>query len=94
MYKYINKNNEIKSTIKAKGKPKKYLTQKYFIEESGTVIIKDSFQKIFNKPTKKEQKKKINMYSIYKKDIIREFHKNKWAGKELREKWFILSVGI
>ena len=30
MYKYINKNNEIGTVIKAKGMPKKYLTQKYF----------------------------------------------------------------
>ena len=33
MYKYVNNKNEIKTTMKAKGLPKKYLQQKIFIEK-------------------------------------------------------------
>jgi hypothetical protein len=54
LYKFINNDNKIKITIKSKRMPKRYLTQQFFLEESGKVTILNSFAKVFNKPTSKE----------------------------------------
>ena len=85
MYKYINNKNEIKTTMKAKGLPKKYLQQKFFIERKGEVTIENSFKKVFTKINNNERNNNIDMFTIRKENITRTFNKNAYNGRELRE---------
>ena len=85
MYKYINNKNEIKTTMKTKGLPQKYLQQKFFIERKGEVIINGSFKKTFTKLNGREKSKNIDIFTIRKEDIKRSFNKNAYDGRELRE---------
>jgi hypothetical protein len=85
MYKYIDNKNEIKTTMKAKGLPKKYLKQKFFLEEQGEVTIKDSFKKVFTKQTNTDIKNDIGIFTIRKEDIKRKFNLNSWSGRILED---------
>jgi hypothetical protein len=85
MYKYLNNKNEIKTVAKAKGLPKKYLQQKFYLEGTGEVIIKDSFKKVFTKVNSKEKENNIDMFTIRKEDMIRSFNKTLYSGRELRD---------
>lgn len=83
MNKYINKDNEIITCMKAKGLPKKYLSQQLFLNEYGRVNIKNSFAKVFIKPTRKEQDNNIESFTIRKVDIKRSFNETLWSGRQL-----------
>ena len=78
MYKYINNRNEIKTTMKAKGLPKKYLQQKFFIERKGEVTIENSFKKVFTKINSN-----TDMFTIRKENITRTFNKTEYNGRIL-----------
>ena len=83
MYKYINNKNEIKTTMKAKGLPKKYLKQKFFIERKGEVTIENSFKKVFTKINSNEKNNNIDMFTIRKENITRTFNKTEYSGRIL-----------
>ena len=83
MYKYINNKNEIKTTMKAKGLPKKYLQQKFFIERKGEVTIENSFKKVFTKINNNEKNNNIDMFTIRKENITRTFNKTEYNGRIL-----------
>ena len=83
MYKYINKEEEIKTVMKCKGLPKKYLKEEFFRNEIGEITIKDSFKKIFNQ-TKEEKNNNMEIFSIRKIDIKRKFNKTQWSGRILK----------
>jgi len=84
MYKYIDENNDIKTVMKAKGLPKKYLSQQFFIQESGEVVIKDSFIKTFGKLNNNEKSAGIGMFTIRKHDLSRKFNAVTWQGRILK----------
>ena len=83
MYKYINNKNEIKTTMKAKGLPKRYLQQKFFIERKGEVTIENSFKKVFTKINNNEKNNNIDMFTIRKENITRTFNKKEYSGRIL-----------
>ena len=63
MYKYINKNNEIRTVIKAKGMPKKYLTQEYFLKNVEKQLLKNHSKKFLINQQRKNKRK--NKYVFY-----------------------------
>ena len=69
--------------MKAKGIPTKYLTEDFYRNESGVVLIKDSFKKVFNTSTKREKEAGIESFTIRKVDISRSFNLNNWGGRSL-----------
>ena len=83
MNKTIDKNGKISTIMKAKGLPKKTLTQKLFFKEHGEITIKDSFKKVFNKQTSTEKNNNIGVYTIRKEDMNRAFNLNRWKGRVL-----------
>ena len=83
MYKYINNENKLCTTMKSKGIPNKCLEENFYREEKGEIIIKNSFKKVFDKTTKEEKNKDIEYYTIRKIDIKRTFNLNSWAGRRL-----------
>ena len=46
-YKYVNDNNEIKTVMKYKGLPKKYLKEEFYNDQSGEIEIKNSIKYIY-----------------------------------------------
>ncbi len=94
LYKYITSDGRIVTKMKAKGLPKKCLTQQFFMEETGKVTIENSFTKVFNKQTQKEKEQNIGMFSIYKKDISRTFNAVQWSGRELHDDGFYYPIGF
>jgi hypothetical protein len=94
MYKYLNNKNEIKTIMKSKGLPKKYLQQRFYLEEKGEVTIESSFKKVFTKINSKEKNNNIDMFTIRKEDIMRTFNKTLYSGRELRENGLFYPIGF
>ena len=93
MYKYINNKNEIKTTMKAKGLPKKYLQQKFFIERKGEVTIENSFKKVFTKINNNERNNNIDMFTIRKENITRTFNKTPYNSRVLMDDGIYYPIG-
>lgn len=93
MYVYINSDGEVKTTLKAKGIPSKYLEEQFYIENvAQTVHIENPFKRVnFKKIDIKEDgavktsKDDIDHFSIVRQDMDRTFNKNAWAGMELKD---------
>ena len=83
MYKYINKSNQICTTMKTKGLPTRNLKEEFFNNESGIITISNSFKKVFETLNKKDVVNDIGMYTIRKIDITRSFNSNPWTGRVL-----------
>ena len=93
MNKYIDKTGKITTVMKAKGLPKKSLTQKFFFQERGEVTIKNSFKKVFNKITTQEKEKDIGIFTIRKEDMTRAFNLNRWKGRVLGDDGIFYCIG-
>ena len=89
LYKYINKSNQICTTMKTKGLPTKYLNEQFFKDESGSITISNSFKKVFESLTKKDIGNDIGMFTIRKIDITRSFNTNPWTGRILKDNIYI-----
>ena len=82
IYKYINNNNEIKTIMKCKGLPEKYLKEEFYNNEIREIEIKKSIKKIYN-PTKKEMEDGISKFDLIYTILTRKFNYNPYGGREL-----------
>lgn len=79
-YTYINNKNEIGSTNKTKGIPKKLLKNNMFLKEQTKTVDMECLKKINKRISKQQQGKGITPFSIVQENNTRTFNKNTWNG--------------